>query len=150
MRKLLLPAIILLLCLQPFMLKSQTVNDPEFLKSIQGTWVFADKDAPFWYKVIINGNTLQVFEAEPGEGKFSTNTTVEILKSVKTTFRGGSDGESNSRSYAQIGAKNLNFNEITLENINGRTTLVCKKFKKEKYQTYVVAANVPPDFNPWK
>jgi hypothetical protein len=150
MKKLLLPAIIVLLHLQTFTLKSQTMDDPEFLKSIQGTWAFAEKDAPFWYKVIISGNTLRVFEAEPAEGKFSINTTVEILKSVKTTYRGGSDGESHSKSYAQIGAKNLNFNEITLENIDGRNTLVCRKFKKEKYQTFVAAVNVPSDFNPWK
>jgi len=24
----------------------------------QGTWAFAEKDAPFWYKAVITGNTL--------------------------------------------------------------------------------------------
>lgn len=150
MKRLLVPAIIILLHFQPFTLKSQTVDDPDFLKSIQGTWAFAQKDAPFWYKVVITGSTFRIYEAKPGEGRFSTNTTVEITKSVKTTSRGGSDGESHSKSYAQIGAKNLNFNEIDLEIINGKNTLVCREFNMEKYQIFVKAVNAPSDFNPWK
>jgi hypothetical protein len=150
MKRLLIPALIILLQFQPFTLKSQTVDDPEFLKSIQGTWAFAEKDAPFWYKAVITGNTFEIYEAEQGEGKFSRKTAVEIIKSVKTTSRGGSDGEFNSQSYAQLGAKNLNFDLLTLEIIDGRNTLSCGKFKKEKYQNFIKLVNVPSDFNPWK
>jgi len=150
MKRLIVPAIMIILHFQPFTLKSQTVDDPKFLESIQGTWAFAENDAPFWYKAVITGNTFEIFEAEQGEGKFSTKTTVEIIKSVKTTSRGGNDDGSNSQSYVQLGAKNLNFDIITLITVDGKNTLACGKFKKEKYQNFVNLVNVPSDFNPWK
>jgi|WetSurSiteA1Bulk_404760.scaffolds.fasta_scaffold18852_2 hypothetical protein len=148
--KRLIPALIVLFLFQSSTLKSQFVDNPEFIESIQGTWAFAEKDAPFWYKVFIAGNNFTIYEAEQGEGKFSTYTTIEIIKSVKTTFRGGNNGESSFKTYAQLGCKNLNFDVITLEIVNGKTILDCGKFKKGIYQNFIKLVSVPIDFNPWK
>jgi hypothetical protein len=144
MKKLLIFTIVALIHFQSFILESQEINyGSSFLKSMQGTWAFAEKDATLWMKVVIKGNRLKGYAAYPNSGKFTAEATKKI-RVIKLVYKSNFNSNLKSESYAKIGESTLLANHINTGIIDGKKYIIFGNRDSAKFM------KVPSDFNPWK
>jgi hypothetical protein len=144
MKKLLIFTIVALIYFQSFILESQEIiNGSSFLKSMQGTWAFAEKDAALWMKVVIKGNRLKGYAAYPNSGKFTAEATKKI-RVIKLVYKSNFNSNLKSESYVQIGESTLLADRIYTGIIDGKKYIIFGNRDSAKFM------KVPSDFNPWK
>jgi len=143
MKKLLILAIVALVHSQSFFLESQEIKDDSyFLKSIKGTWAYTENNAAIWMQVVIKGNTLKGYAANPNSGKFTAEATKKI-RVIKLVYKSNFDSNLKSESFAQIGESNLSADRIYSGIIDGEKYIFFGNMDSAKFM------KVPSDYNPW-
>jgi hypothetical protein len=89
--------------------ETNVYENPAFLKSVQGTWIFFDKPGNRWKKVVIKNNIISLFNATPSRGRWNDrregnneNVVLKVVSSFKVVKKGRSDydGKPYTTSYS--------------------------------------------------
>jgi hypothetical protein len=117
-------------------------GDTSVLKSIQGTWIYAEPGAEIWMKAVIKGKILTGYAASPGAGRF-TATSKHKLREVRLIYGNRRDRTFRIESFAEIRNPYLTGDRIVISTDGTQEFIGFEKSSPVKFR------KVPPDFDPW-
>ena len=142
--------------------QTTTVENPNFLNQIQGTWVDQEPGVLLWAKFVIKGNQITHYSARPREGQWPSPDYInQIINCYKqtSTERSDYDGKLKTQvvSYATHPPlnRNLYYGEKNgrkyIYEVNNEPTLErASDLLSESYWTSRKYYKVVSNYDPWK
>jgi hypothetical protein len=125
-----------------FFNRNADAENDSALKSVQGTWIYAEPGADIWMKAVIKGRMLKGYAASPAAGRF-TATSTHKLREVRLIYGNKKDRTYRIESYVQIKNPYLTGDRITIDRDERTEFIVFEKNNPRKFR------KVNPDFDPW-
>lgn len=146
------------------------IDNPGYLKSIQGIWANVDEGSDVWLKIEIKGNQFRYFSAQPKDGQWNEMPTclIDSSTTVINKYRSNYDGKLKTEVYSYAIVRHDP--STTSDNLilkgktkSGRTYIYWQSTEKQftgEFNTeglpilkYFVSSKFfkkPSNFNPWR
>lgn len=144
----------------------ETFDNPAFLASVQGTWIY-DSPGDWWHKAVIKGNYISLYNAKPSKGRWNDsregnneNVVLEVTSSYKVVKKGRSnyDGKPYTITYSILTTRRIdngnNHKGPFFSMSEGKLTQwgldSQDNSNANPQKPTVVFRRVPNNYNPWQ